>query len=381
MSDAKLQAVLSSLSQVAKQLDVLLSDKPASDPCCVKLNTNENPFPLPEPIMQSAMAALGQQYLYPEDDNASLRQAASEAYGVSKDQVIAGNGSSELLGLIYRAFLVPGDRMAMLSPGFSFNRKLARLQGAQFIEIGWGADHSLPVDDLLLGPAKDAKFILLANPNNPTGTFVPVADVERLVSQSDRLIVLDEAYVDFAPDNGLHLLNRYPNLLILRTFSKSYATAGIRVGFGLGHPEVIGRLRELQNVFNMNVIGQAVGISVLGHRGAYAENHKHIKHERQRVTVALSKLGFSVIPSHANFLLARVPAGQEGSWWQGALERQKILVAFFEDAGLENYIRVSIGTKAEMDEFLEVATEIAATAKETTPLCRPSAAAASALSR
>ncbi|PBB52329.1 MULTISPECIES: histidinol-phosphate transaminase [Mesorhizobium] len=379
MSDAKLQTVLSSLSQVAGQLDVLLSDKPAPDPCCVKLNTNENPFPLPKAIMQSAMAALERQYLYPEDDNVSLRQAASEAYGVSKDQVIAGNGSSELLGLIYRAFLVPGDRMAMMSPGFSFNRKLARLQGAQFLEIGWCADHSLPVEDLLSGPAKDAKFILLANPNNPTGTFVPVADVERLVSQSDRLIVLDEAYVDFAPDNGLHLLDRYPNLLILRTFSKSYATAGIRVGFGLGHPEVIGRLRDLQNVFNMNVIGQAVGISVLGHRAAYAENHKHIKHERQRVTVALSKLGFSVIPSHANFLLARVPAGQEGSWWQAALERQKILVAFFEDAGLENYIRISIGTKNEMDEFLEVATEIAATAKETIPLCRPSAAAASAL--
>lgn len=329
--------------------------------------------------MQSALAALGQQYLYPEDDNVSLRQAASEAYGVSEDQVIAGNGSSELLGLIYRAFLVPGDRMAMLSPGFSFNRKLARLQGAQLIEIGWGADHSLPVEDLLLGPAKDAKFILLANPNNPTGTFVPVADVERLVSQSDRLIVLDEAYVDFAPDNGLHLLNRHPNLLILRTFSKSYATAGIRVGFGLGHPEVIGRLRDLQNVFNMNVIGQTVGISVLGHRGAYADNHKHIKDERQRVTVALSKLGFSVIPSHANFLLARVPAGQEGKWWQAALERQKILVAFFEDPGLENHIRVSIGTKAEMDEFLEVAREIAEAAKVTIPLCQPSAAAAPAL--
>ena len=102
----------------------------------------------------------------------------------------------------------------------------------------------------------------------------------------------------------------------------------------------------------MNVIGHAVGISVLGHRAAYAENHKHIKHERQRVTMALSKLGFSVIPSHANFLLARVPAGQEGSWWQAALERQKILVAFFPDEGLENYIRISIGTKDQMDEFL-----------------------------
>ncbi|HEV2897457.1 MAG TPA: histidinol-phosphate transaminase [Pseudaminobacter sp.] len=358
MSDAKLQSVLSSLSQVARQLDALPSHRPAPDAICVKLNTNENPLPLPTIIMQSAIAALERQYLYPEDDNVSLREAASNAYGISKDQVIAGNGSSELLGLIYRAFLAPGDGVAMMSPGFSFNRKLAILHGAQFLEIGWSEAHSLPIEKLLFGPAKDAKFILLANPNNPTGTFVPVADIERLVAQSDRLIVLDEAYVDFAPDNGLGLINRYSNLLVLRTFSKSYAAAGIRVGFGFGHPEIIGRLRNIQNVFNMNVIAHAVGISVLAHRDAYAENHRHIKHERERVTVALSQLGFSVMPSHANFLLARVPAGQDGSWWQAALESQKILVASFPDKGLENYIRVSIGTKEQMDAFLGAVRDI-----------------------
>ena len=363
MSDAKLQSVLSSLSQVARQLEALPSDRPAPDASFVKLNTNENPFPFPTIIKQSAIAALERQYLYPEDDNITLREAASNAYGVSKDQVIAGNGSSELLGLIYRAFLAPGDSVAMMSPGFSFNRKLAMLQGAQFLEIGSSEDHSLPIERLLFGPAKDAKFILLANPNNPTGTFVPVADIERLLAQSDRLIVLDEAYVDFAPDNGLRLIDRYSNLLVLRTFSKSYAAAGVRVGFGFGHPEIIGRLRNIQNVFNMNVIGHAVGISVLAHRDAYAENHKHIKHERQRVTLALLQLGFSVAPSHANFVLARVPAGQDGSWWQAALERQKILVAFFPDKGLQNYIRVSIGTKEQMDAFLAAASDISGSLK------------------
>ncbi|MER8846981.1 histidinol-phosphate transaminase [Mesorhizobium australicum] len=358
MSDAKLQTVLSALSQVTRQLDALPSNGPAPDANFIKLNTNENPFPLPPIIMQSAVAALKRQYLYPDDDNFRLREAASSTYGVSRDQVIAGNGSSELLGLIYRAFLAPGDKAAMMSPGFSFNRKLAMLQGAEFLEIGCQA-HSLPMEQLLSGPAKDAKFIMLANPNNPTGTFLPISDIERLVAQSDRLIVLDEAYVDFAPDHGLRLINRYSNLLILRSFSKSYAAAGIRVGFGFGHPEIIGRLRNIQNVFNMNVVGHAVGISVLAHRGAYADNHKHIKDERERVTLALSQLGFSVTPSRANFLLARVPAGQDGSWWQAALERQKILVAFFPDKGLEHCIRVSIGTKEQMDEFLAAAGDIA----------------------
>ena len=363
MSDAKLQGVLLALSQVARQLSAVPPNQPGPDANCVKLNTNENPFPLPMMVMQSALAALERHYLYPEDDNLSLRDAAANAYGLSQDQVIAGNGSSELMGLIYRAFLAPGDSVAMMSPGFSFNRKLAMLQGARFLEIGWGESYSLPIEQLLRGPAKDAKFILLANPNNPTGTFVPVAEIDSLVARSDRLIVVDEAYVDFAPDDALRLVNRHSNLLVLRTFSKSYAAAGIRVGFGFGHPELIGRLRNLQNVFNMNLIGHAVGISILSHRAAYDENHRYIKDERHRATIALSQLGFSVIPSHTNFLLARVPPGQDGNWWKASLERQKILVAVFPDDGLENYIRVSIGTKTQMDAFLSAARDISESLK------------------
>ncbi|MBP1884910.1 histidinol-phosphate transaminase [Sinorhizobium mexicanum] len=358
MPDAKLQSVLSSLSQQASELNALPSTWPVPDARCVKLDRNENPFALPPPVMQSAVAALERQYLYPQDDNISLREAAAKAYGLCRDQVIAGNGSSELLGLIYKAFLSPGDAVAMVSPGFSFNRKLATLQGAQFLEVPLSEAYPLPTKQLLFGPAKDAKFILVANPNNPTGTFVPVADIEGLVAQSNRLIVLDEAYVDFAPDNALRLVDRYSNLLVLRTFSKSYAAAGIRVGFGFGHPEIIGRLRNLQNVFNMNVIGHAVGISILSHRVAYEENHRHIKSERQRVSVALSQLGFSVTTSHANFLLAQVPSGKDGTWWQVSLKRRKILVAAFPEDGLENCIRVSIGTRPQMDAFLAAVSDI-----------------------
>ncbi|WEX91569.1 histidinol-phosphate transaminase (plasmid) [Sinorhizobium garamanticum] len=357
MSDAKLQSVLSYLAEVYRQLDCLPSN-PVPDAGCIKLNTNENPFALPAAVMQSALAALERQYLYPEDDNISLREAAAASYNLSTDQVIAGNGSSELLSLIYKAFLDPGDSVAMLSPGFAYNRKLALLQGARLLEIKWGETCLLPIRKLLFGPAKEAKFILLANPNNPTGTFVPIADIESLVAQSDRLIVLDEAYVDFAPDSALRLIDRYSNLLILRTFSKSYAAAGIRIGFGLGHPEVIGRLRNIQNMFNMNVIGHAVGVSILAHRTAYAENHRHIQYERVRVNFALSQLGFSVTPSHTNFLLVRVPAGRDGAWWQACLKRKKILVAVLPDEDLEDCIRVSIGTKPQMDAFLAAVEDI-----------------------
>ncbi|WFU85630.1 histidinol-phosphate transaminase [Bradyrhizobium sp. CIAT3101] len=358
MSDARLLSALSSLSHVAKQLEVPPPALPALDATCVKLNMNENPFPLPPVVKKSAIAAFERHYLYPEDDNVGLREAAASAYGLSAEQVIAGNGSSELLGIIYKAFLAPGDAVAMMSPGFSFNRKLAMLHEAQFLEIGWGQDHSLPTQQLLSGPVRDAKFIVLANPNNPTGTFIAIAEIERLVAQSDRLIVLDEAYVDFAPDNGLRLVNRYSNVLLLRTFSKSYATAGLRIGFGFGHPELIGRLRTMQNLFNMNVIGHAVGMSIIEHRDAFEENHQYVVRERERTSVALSALGFTALPSHANFLLARVPEGHDGAWWQAALQRRNALVAFFPESGLENFIRISIGTEGQMDALLSTVSDI-----------------------
>ncbi|WP_407151223.1 histidinol-phosphate transaminase [Bradyrhizobium sp. ORS 86] len=360
MSDDKLRSVLSALSPVACGLEVLPTARAAPDTSYVKLDMNENPFPMPAIVMQGALAALERQHLYPEHDNLRLREAAANAYGVPTNHVIAGNGSSELLGLIYKAFLVSGDRIAMVAPGFTFNRKLAMLQAAQLIEVECAAPQRLPIEQLLSGPATAAKFLLLANPNNPTGLFIPIADIECLLAQSDRLIVLDEAYVDFAPDNGLRLLSRYPNLLILRTLSKSYAAAGIRVGFGIGHPELIGRLRNIQNVFNMNVIAHAVGISILAHRSAYEANHRHIKQERERVSAELSQLGFCVAPSHANFVLARVPGPQDGRWWQAALEKQKILVAFFADKGLENSIRISIGTTSQIDAFLAAVHAISA---------------------
>ncbi|MDQ0561004.1 histidinol-phosphate aminotransferase [Rhizobium mesoamericanum] len=358
MSDAKLADVLSALLEETRSLEAAPSSVSGAKHRSIKLDTNENPFPLPLPVMQSAIAALKGHHLYPEDDNVGLREAAANAYGFNQDQVIAGNGSSELLSVIYKAFLAPGDSVAMLSPGFSFNRKLASLQGARFIEVKWDESYMLPMKQLLSGPAQDAKFIVLSNPNNPSGTFVPVADVDSLATQSNRLIVLDEAYVDFAPDDALRLVHRHPNLLVLRTFSKSYSAAGLRIGFGFGHPDLIGRLRNIQNLFNMNVIAHAVGISILSNRTAYSDNHKHIKEERERVTTALSHLGFSVIPSHANFLLARVPPGRKGTWWQTSLRDENIFIAAFPEDGLEDYIRVSIGKKDEMDAFISAAGRI-----------------------
>lgn len=326
---------------------------------CVNLNRNENPFPMPDVVMRAAFAAIGTHNRYPEEDSGGLRSAAARAYGVSVEQVIAGNGSSEILALIYRGFLAAGDTVGMLSPGFSFNHKLAAVNGARLLEVDWADHNALPASQSVRQAAGDAKFIVLANPNNPTGTFVQIAEIERLVAETDQLIVLDEAYVDFAPDNALGLIDRYQNLLLLRTFSKSYAAAGLRIGFGLGNPRVIARLRSIQNPFNMSVISQSVGVSILEHRNAYDQCIECIVQERERTMVALSALGFYVLPSHANFVLARVPLGYDGRWWQQALERKNVNVAVFPEGDLGGFIRISIGAAEQMDTCLSVVSGIA----------------------
>ncbi|WP_042337021.1 pyridoxal phosphate-dependent aminotransferase [Bradyrhizobium sp. DOA9] len=328
----------------------------------VNLNRNENPFPLPAVVMSAALEAFKEHNVYPEEDSGSLRSAAARAYGVSVEQVIAGNGSSEILGLIYQAYLTAGDAVAMLSPGFGFNHKLAAANGAHLLEVQWADHNALPTAQRVRQTAGGAKFIVLANPNNPTGTFVPIVEIERLVAETDQLVVLDEAYVDFAPDSGLRLVDRYQNLLLLRTFSKSYAAAGLRIGFGVGDPQVISRLRSIQNLFNMNVIGQSVGVSIFEHRDAYRGRIECILQERERTTLAPSALGFHVMPSHANFVLARVPGRYDGRWWQRALQARNVYVATFPEQGLEHFVRISIGTAEQMDTCLSVVSDIAGAA-------------------
>lgn len=337
-----------------------------SDSLFLRLHLNESPFPLPCEMIGAACAAMADANRYPDMDGSALREAAANAYGLSKDHVIAANGSFEILGMLHRAFLAKGDVASMLAPGFTLNRKFAGMQEAKLIEINLGKDYAFPLRSLIEA-GRNSKFVLMANPNNPTGTFVPACEVEELLNSVSCLVVIDEAYVDFAPESVLSLVRKYPHLLVLRSFSKSYAMAGLRVGLGFGHPDVMHRLRRLQNEFGLNAISQRVAIEVLKQKELFLDIFHEIRAQRGRLFHILFNHGFDPVPSFANFVFARVPAGTNGMFWKKALEDRGILIASFDDVALESFVRIGVGTSEQMarvDEALAKITKADPATKE-----------------
>ncbi len=359
LSEKKLDAVLASFLDAARRAGISQVGKaPQSSQGFLRLHANENPFPLPETVMKTALNILERLFHYPEDDSATLREIAAKTYGLDKSQAIAANGSAEILSLIHRSFLSPGDKAGMLAPGFGYNHKLAALQGAKLEDIELKEDYSFPLEEMTSSHANEMKFLIIANPNNPTGTFAPIPVIEEVLKKVDRLVVVDEAYGEFGPDSAMRLVDKYPNLLVLRSFSKSFAVAGARVGFGFGHPTVIQNLLGSLSMFNMNILGQAVGISILENLAAFKPLHEAIKTQRSRVSGELKGLGFDVAPSHTNFVLARVPEGTGSAKWQNALKDKKILVGGFPGGRLKDFLRITITTEEQMDTLIDALHDI-----------------------
>lgn len=330
-----------------KEIGLGSPDAPVWKETLLRLHLNENPFPLPSEIFKAARVAIANAKLYPDMDGFSLREAAAKAHGLTKDHVIASSGSVEILGLLHRAFLAKGDIASMLAPGFTLNRKFAQLQEASLVEVGLSDDYVFPLEELIEASYR-SKFLLIANPNNPTGTFVPASTIASLLDAVSCLVIIDEAYADFAPESVLPLVDKYPHLLVLRSFSKSYAMAGLRVGLGFGHPDVMRCLRRLQNEFSLNVVGQCVAIAVLKRKDLFLDSFQEIRAQRERLSQILLNHGFIPVPSHANFILARVPAETSGGFWKKALANRGILIASFDESALKNHVRISVGTSEQM---------------------------------
>jgi len=358
-TDQKLEYVQHSFSDVVQKAEILnIGKAPASSKGYLRLHANENPFPLPRRVREKVYEAFEDLFHYPEDDSASLREVAANVYGVKKEQVIAANGSSEILSLIYRTFLSPGDVMGMLTPGFGYNEKLAISQGATLHRFELNEDFSFPIEELTSEYANSMKFIVIANPNNPTGTFVPTSTIEDVLNKVNCLVVVDEAYIDFASDSSLRLVDQYPNLLVLRSFSKSYAVAGARIGLGFGHPNVIENIMKFMSMFNLNIVGQTVGVSILENLQSFEPLHEIICQQRGRVSRELEILNFNIIPSYANFILARVPENSTAAEWSRLLRKRKILVGTFTEERLKEYIRITITTERQMDIFIDAVKSI-----------------------
>jgi len=315
----------------------------------VKLNTNENPFP-PSPRVVEAIRSIDPERLrrYPNPSAEEFRQTAARVHGVSPDMIVAGNGSDEILAMAVRTYLGPGDVFAYPDPTYSLYPVLAEMGEVRVVTVPWDAGWDLPVDALL---GTGARAIFFANPNAPTGTLVPTARVRALAARFSGLLLVDEAYVDFADENSLPLLHEFPNLIVSRTLSKGYALAGLRFGYAIAAPAVVSEMNKVKDSYNCDAIATRAATAALQDQDYARRSWEHVRAERGRLSEALQRRGWQVIPSQANFVLATCPGGNAAAIYR-ALKGKGILVRFFDKPGLTDKLRITIGTAEENDQLL-----------------------------
>jgi histidinol-phosphate aminotransferase len=325
----------------------------------IKLNTNENPYP-PSPRVRRAVVRVASDSLrlYPAPRADDFIESASKLYGVRKDMILAGNGSDELLAMIFRATLGPGDTVAYPVPTYSLYDTLASIQEAHVLRFPVEKDFSIPLDQLA---EARAAVTIICSPNSPSGILTPTSKLAKLArALHEHLLVVDEAYVDFADENAIGLLRRFPNVVILRTLSKSFSLAGMRLGLCFARPAVIAELMKVKDSYNLSRIALAAGAEALNDAAWMRRNVERVKHTREASVARLRKLGFEVPDSSANFVLARM-AGHDLEPLARAIRRSGILVRHFPTPMLRDAIRISIGTPAEMNAlFKAIASNLSA---------------------
>ena len=328
----------------------------------VKLNTNENPYPpSPKVIRAVRNAADGRLRLYPPPTAAALRARLARLHRCTPAHVIVGNGSDELLALAVRAFVEPAGRVPparatvqWFEPGYSLYPVLADIHGARRGTTPLGADFSLPPLSRLRrtrGWRFDAALTFLTTPNAPSGRGYALRELDALCRALKGVVVLDEAYADFASGNAMSLALKHRNVLVARTFSKGYSLCFLRVGYLVGHPALVAALDRIRDSYNVNGMAQAAALAALDDLAYYRRNVRKVAATRERVSRELAALGFRVLPSRTNFILVRPPRYPAKSWL-ARLRRRKILVRWFDAPGVKTYLRITLGTDREADALL-----------------------------
>ena len=319
----------------------------------IKLNTNENPYPPSPKALEVLKSFAGERLrLYPRPDGGSLKSAVAQIYGLTEEHVFCGNGSDEVLGLAFQAFF-DGD-VVFPEITYSFYPVWADLYDISYRLIPLNDDFTIPVDELTGGG------VVLANPNAPTGIALGLGEVERILqNNSEHVVIVDEAYASFGAGSAACLIPKYPNLLIVSTMSKSHALAGLRVAFALGQPHLIQGLVRIKDSFNsypLDMIAQDAAAAALLDTDYCAAMSEKIMTTRERTTDRLTELGFKVLPSKANFVFASHP-GVSAAALKDYLAENKIYVRHFNKPRIYDYLRITIGTDAQMDALVEKAAE------------------------
>lgn len=329
----------------------------------VKLNTNENPYPPSPRVLAAVQAELGEDgtrlRLYPDPNADLLKAAVAKEFGVEMKQVFVGNGSDEVLAHIFMALLKHDRPILFPDITYSFYPVYCGLYGVEYRTVPLAADFSLRIEDY----AQPNGGIIFPNPNAPTGRLLALADIEKLLEANrDSVVVIDEAYVDFGGQTAISLVNRFPNLVVVHTFSKSRSLAGLRVGFAVGQAELIEALERVKNSFNSYPLDRLAivgAVAALEDREHFDRTRQAVISTRAKLTSELDELGFEVLPSAANFIFARHPQ-RDAAALAAQLRERSIIVRHFKLPRIDQFLRITVGTDRECAALTAVLREILA---------------------
>ena len=318
----------------------------------VKLNTNENPYgPSPKAIAAMQPEVGTNLRLYPDPNCDQLKQAIAQYYQINSNQVFVGNGSDEVLAHAFNAFFQHGKPLLFPDISYSFYPVYCGLYGVEAKPIALNDEFQIQLDDY----TQPNSGIIFPNPNAPTGCLLPLAAIEKLLQRNtDTVVLVDEAYIDFGGESAVALVNAYPNLLVVQTLSKSRSLAGLRVGLAIGHPDLINALERVKNSFNSYPLDRA---AIAGAAAAFADVEYFndtcgkVMASREKVVSGLTKLGFNVLPSAANFIFARHPQ-HDAATLAAKLREQGIIVRHFKQPRIDQFLRITIGTDEQNAELL-----------------------------
>ena len=341
-----------------KELEAYVPGEQPKDRRYIKLNTNENPYPPSPKAVEAMQGAIGDEMrLYPDPECSAVVEAIAQRFGIKKEQIFVGNGSDEVLAMCFPAFF-DGDK-PILFPDitYSFYPVYADLYQVPYETVPLSEDFTVPVDKML----QTNGGVIIANPNAPTGIALPLEAIERIAAGNlDSVVIVDEAYVDFGGESALPLINKYPNVLVVRTTSKAYSLAGLRVGWAMGNENLISALNTVKNSINsytLDRVAIAGGAAAIADEAYFKACCDKVIATRERSIAALTELGFRCLPSSANFIFAG-PSAIAADELFVKLREKGVLVRYFKKPRINGFLRISVGTDEEMNALLAAIKEI-----------------------
>jgi len=340
-------------SSMVKRTDPYVPGEQVEQKDIVKLNTNENPYPPSPKVIAAIQQEMGRNLqLYPSPTAIELREMIGLQYGLTAEEVFVGNGSDEVLAFSFMAFFEPGKRIRFPDVTYSFYPVYAKLFDIPYEEVPLNKDFTLPVDNFF----QSEGGVILPNPNAPTSIYAELEQIEEIVKKNpDQVVIIDEAYIDFAAKSATELIRKYDNVLVVQTTSKSRSLAGLRVGFAMGAPSLIDALIRIKDSFNSYTLDR---LALVGAKAAFEdkdyflETVNKIIATREKLKVQLQQLDFKVLPSQANFVFIthkNVPA----EFLYNELKKEGILVRYFNKPGIDNHLRITVGTEQQMEQLVE----------------------------